>query len=285
MPSFLRLIALFGMLMIIFAVFGVVLGAYFGTSPTGTMFTFLVIAAIFNVFSYFFSDKIVLRVYKARIIEEHEHPELHAMVQEIAQAAEVPKPRVALVPTDNPNAFATGRNPKHAVVAVTHGILQLLDPEELKGVLAHEMAHVKNRDILVMSAAATIVGAITFSTRMIWYSMLFGGGRRDMNPLVLILAAIPAIVGAMLVQMAISRSREYKADRSGAQFIHNPEVLARALEKLHHGNQRSPMRMGSPASSSLFIVNPFKADFFSKIMSTHPPMEKRIQALREMRDY
>lgn len=284
MPSFLRMLGLFAMLMIIFMIFGAVVGTYFGTSPTGSMMVFLIIAAIFNLFSYFFSDKIVLRVYRARIIEEHEHPELHAIVREIAAAAGVPKPRVAIVPSQNPNAFATGRNPKNAVVAVTQGVLALLDRSELKGVLAHEMAHVKNRDILVMSVAATIVGAITFATRMIWFNMIFGG-RRNINPAVLLLAAIPAVVGALLVQMAISRSREYKADRTGAGFIHDPEALARALEKLHYGNQRVPMRLGSPASSSLFIVNPFHADFFSKLMSTHPPMEKRIQALREMRDY
>jgi heat shock protein HtpX len=285
MQSTFRLIGLFAMLMVIFMIFGAIAGAYFGTSPTGTMSIFMILAVVLNVFSYFYSDKIVLRAYKARIVEEHEQPDLHAIVGEIAKAAGVPKPRVAIVPSSNPNAFATGRNPQKAVVAVTEGILRLLERNELRGVLAHEMAHVKNRDILVMSVAATIVGAITFATRMIWFNMIFGGGRRDMNPMVILLAAIPAIFGAMLVKSAISRSREFKADRSGALFIKDPESLARALEKLHVGNQRAPMKLGSPASSSLFIVNPFHSDFFSKMFTTHPPMEKRIQALRQMKNY
>ena len=284
MQSTVRLLGLFAMLILIFMIFGAVAGAYFGTSSSGTMMIFLILAVVMNLISYFFSDKIVLKAYRARILQEHEHPDLHALVREIASAAGVPKPRVAIVPSANPNAFATGRNPKNAVVAVTEGILRLLDRNELKGVLAHEMAHVKNRDILVMSAAATIVGAITFATRMIWFNMIFGG-RRNVNPAVILLAAIPAVIGAVLIQMAISRSREYKADRTGAGFIHDPEALARALEKLEYGNQRSPMKLGSPASSSLFIVNPFQADFFSRMTSTHPPMEKRIRALREMRDY
>jgi len=279
------MIGLFALLMLIFMALGAAIGSYFGGSPMGSMWIFLIIAGVLNFVSYFFSDKIVLRAYRARIVSEQEQPQLHAIVGEVAHAAKVPKPKVAIVPSNNPNAFATGRNPNNAVVAVTQGILQILNPEELKGVLAHEMAHVKNRDILIMSVAATIVGAITFSTRMIWYSMLFGGGRRDMNPLVLIAAAIPAVIGALLIRSAISRSREYKADRSGAQFIHNPEALAVALEKLEYGNQRVPMKLGSPASSSLFIVNPFRNDFFTKMVSTHPPMEKRIRALRDMRDY
>lgn len=283
MKSTLRMLGMFALLMVIFMMVGAGIGVYFGTSPLASILIFLIIAGLFNLTSYFFSDKIVLKAYRARIIEEHENPQLHGMIGEIASTAGVPMPRVAIIPSDNPNAFATGRNPSKAVVAVTEGLLKLLynDPQGLKGVLAHEMAHVKNRDILVMSVAATIVGAVTLITRLLLYNMIFGG-RRDVNPLVFILAAIPAIIGAILVQMAISRSREYKADRTGAQFINDPAALARALEKLHYGNQSRPMRMGSPASSSLFIVNPFQSGFFSKLMSTHPPMEMRIQALREM---
>ena len=176
MLSQIRTLGLFVMLMLIFMAIGGALGAYFQMSTTGTMAVFLGLAIIFNVISYFWSDKIVLRAYKARVVEEHEAPDLHAIIGEVALAANVPKPRVAIVPSQNPNAFATGRNPQNAVVAVTEGILHLLDRDELKGVIAHEMAHVKNRDILVMSVAATIVGAITFMTRMVWYSMLFGGG-------------------------------------------------------------------------------------------------------------
>ncbi|MCK4613919.1 MAG: zinc metalloprotease HtpX [Thermoplasmata archaeon] len=284
MLSRLRTLGLFAMLMLIFMAMGAGLGTYFGTAPMGTMIVFLIIAGIFNLVAYFWSDKFVLRAYKARIIEGHENPLLHEIVREIAVSAGVPKPRVAIVPSQNPNAFATGRNPKNAVVAVTEGILRLLSKEELKGVLAHEMAHVKNRDILVMCVAATIAGAVSFMARILWFNMFFGG-RRDNSLILYLLVGIPAIIGALLVQMAISRSREYKADRTGAIFIHNPDALARALEKLHYGNQRHPMRMGGPASSSLFIVNPFSGSLFATMFSTHPPMEKRIRALREMRDY
>lgn len=281
MMSTLRILVLFGFLMIIFMAMGAILAVYYGMSPMGTMIVFLIIAGIFNLISYFWSDKIVLRAYNARVIEPDELPFLHEMVIEVSDAAGIPTPRIAVVPSQNPNAFATGRNPEKAVVAVTQGILSILGHDELKGVIAHEIAHVKDRDMLVMSVAATIVGAITIMTRVLWYRMLFGG-QRNMNPVLLIIAFIPAVIGAMMVKAAISRSREFKADKIGAGFTHDPDALARALEKLHFGNQRYPMKMGSPASSSLFIVNPFSGDFFSNIFSTHPPMEKRIAALRQM---
>jgi heat shock protein HtpX len=192
-------------------------------------------------------------------------------------------PQVAIVPTQTPNAFATGRNPNHATVAATEGILKLLNDDELTGVLAHEMAHVKDRDILVMSVAATLAGAISFAARSFMWGALFGGGDRDNgNFLIAILVAVTAPIAALLIQLAVSRSREYKADYEGAMMIGRPMSLANALRKLEAGNQARPMQMGNPASSSMWIVNPFSGRGLVTLFSTHPPMEERIRRLEDM---
>lgn len=276
----LKVMALFAVMVALLLAVGLVIGSYFG-NPLISMGIFLILAIIFNAVSYFFSDKIVLRAYRARIVTESEAPRLYNVVKKVALRADVPMPKVAIVPSDNPNAFATGRNPKNAVVAATEGILRILNDEELEGVIAHEMAHVKDRDILVMSVAATMAAAIAFASRMVWFNMFFGG-RRNENLWLVLVAAITAPIAAMLVQMAISRSREYKADKVGALTIGKPWALANALQKLDRGNKRFPMKMGSPASSSLFIVNPFRGGALVRMLSTHPPIEERIRRLREM---
>jgi heat shock protein HtpX len=247
---------------------------------------FLALAGAMNLISYFYSSKIVLWSYRAKIVSESEAPRLAKAVREITQMAGLPMPKIALVPSQTPNAFATGRNPKNAVVAATEGILKILDDNELKGVLAHEMAHVKDRDILVMSVAATLAGAISFAARMALWSSIFGGGnsRNNGNWIIILVAAITAPIAAMLVQLAISRSREYKADEEGALIIGRPLYLASALQKLEKENKRNPMRFGSPASQGLWIVNPFKASGLVTIFSTHPPIQERIARLRKLAD-
>jgi heat shock protein HtpX len=194
----------------------------------------------------------------------------------------MPLPRLAIVDTPTPNAFATGRNKNNAVVAVTTGILNLLSDDELEGVLAHEMAHVKDRDILVMTIAATIVGAISFASRMIFFSSMGGSNRRDSNVWLLIIVMITVPIAALLIRLAISRSREYKADREGAIFIQRPRSLANALAKLEKGNTRNPLNRGNPASASIFIVNPFRGAGLLSIFSTHPPIESRIKKLEAL---
>jgi len=208
-------------------------------------------------------------------------------VRQVAQLANVPMPKVAIVPSQTPNAFATGRNPQHAVVAVTEGTLHLLTEDELRGVLAHELSHVRNRDILVMSVAATLAGAISFMARMFGWNMMFGGGarNRDSNWITVALALVGMVlapIAALLVQFAISRSREYKADYVGAKTIGQPLALASALEKLEVANRRRPLTFGSPASQGLFIVNPFAGGAFVRMFSTHPPIAERIERLRAL---
>lgn len=281
----LRIVGLFLLLAGIFTIIGWVLGGYFagGNWILGAII-FLILAGIFNVISYFFSSKIVLMSYKARILKENEFPWLHKMVSNIARKAGVPKPMVAIIPTKTPNAFATGRSPKDAVVAVTEGIMDVLSRTELEGVLAHEMAHVKDRDILVMTVAGTMAGAIAFMARIFWFNALFGGrgGRGGGNWVVLLIVAVTAPLAAMLIQLAISRSREYKADRVGALTIKKPLALANALDKLERANRRMPIDRGNPASSSLFIINPFRGSRFASLFSTHPPVEERIRRLKEL---
>ncbi len=272
------------MLTLLFMGIGYTLGGMYADTPFFGTGIFLAIIISLNLVSYFFSDRIVLRAYRARIVNETEAPRLHGIISGLAEKAGMPMPRVAIIPSNTPNAFATGRNPKHAVVAATEGILQLLDDRELTGVMAHEMSHVKNRDILVMTVAATMAGFIAFAARIYFWRSMFGGSRRNENPLIMILVLVVAALGAMLVQLAISRTREYKADATGAAMINDPLALASALGKLEHGNRRIPMRIGSPTSSSLFIANPFAGggSFFTRAFSTHPPMEERIKRLREM---
>ncbi len=241
----------------------------------------LVMAGVMNFGSYWFSDKVVIKMYKG---EEVTSGPLYEVVAEICQQNDLIMPKVFVLPQATPNAFATGRNPQHAVVAATQGITQILTREELKGVMAHEMAHVQNRDILIGSIAATIAGAISFMSHMAQWAMIFGGGRddEDSNPLAMIGMMILAPIAAMLVQMAISRSREYGADATGARYCGNPHALASALRKLESSNRRAPMTSANEATAHMFIVNPLKAGGMRNLFSTHPPMEERISRLEGM---
>ena len=251
------------------------------------MYIAFMLALGMNFFSYWFSDKIVLKMYGAQEVSPAEAPQLHQIVDELAQEAGIPKPRVYIIPDESPNAFATGRNPEHAAVAATEGILRLLTPAELKGVLAHEMGHVRNRDILISTIAATMAGAIMILADMARWGAIFGMGRDDdEGPGIvgILVMSIIAPIAAMLVQMAISRSREYLADETGAHLAHNPESLARALEKLSMGTQRVPMN-ASPATAHMFIVNPLTGSSLMNLFSTHPPIEERVARLRAMRSY
>ncbi|WP_173400843.1 zinc metalloprotease HtpX [Methanocaldococcus bathoardescens] len=244
----------------------------------------IILALIPNIIAYYYSDKFVLMSYNARILEEHEMPWLHQMVERVARKAGLPKPKVAIVPTMTPNAFATGRNPENAVVAVTEGILQLLSPEELEGVIGHEISHIKHRDILISTIVATLAGAVIYIAEWLKWGLFFGYGDEEDNPLELIgtiLLLILAPIAATLIQFAISRQREFYADEEGAKLTH-PLWLANALAKLEKGVSIYPLERGNPATSHLFIINPFKEDFVMKLFSTHPPTEERIERLLEM---
>ncbi len=245
----------------------------------------LMFALMMNLFAYWFSDKIVLKMYRAQEVKEHEAPELYSIVRRLAQKAEIPMPRVYIINEDQPNAFATGRNPNHAAVAVTTGIMKTLSREELEGVIGHELAHVKHRDILISTIAATIAGAISYLAQMAQWAMIFGGGRRDDgrdgSPIAALVMMIVGPIAAMLIQMAISRSREYSADSGGARIAGNPRHLASALKKLHIASQRIPLN-AQPATAHMFIVNPLSGKGFAKLFSTHPPMEERIARLEAM---
>lgn len=249
----------------------------------GMMFA-LILAAGLNFGSYWFSDRIVLSMYQAREVSRNQAPQLFETVERLARRAELPMPRVYIIPKDAPNAFATGRNPQHAVVAVTEGLLQRMDRDELAGVLAHELAHIKDRDILVSSIAATLAGAIMMLANMARWSAIFGGfGGDDEGPGIfgLLLTSILAPIAAILVQMGISRSREYLADQEGAKIAGSSEGLARALEKLGADSGRL---QANPATSHLFIVNPLSGGGLRNLFSTHPPLEERIARLRGRRD-
>ena len=251
------------------------------------MYIAFMLAVAMNFFSYWFSDKIVLRMYGAKEVTPEEAPQLHQTVEELAREAGIPKPRVYIIPDESPNAFATGRNPAHAAVAATEGIMRLLTPTELKGVLAHEIGHVMNRDILISSIAATLAGAVMILADIARLGAIFGFGRDDEEGpglLGVLVLSIIAPLAAMLIQLAISRSREYLADETGAHLAHNPESLARALEKLQLGVQRAPLD-ASPATAHMFIVNPLSATTVMKLFSTHPPIEERVARLRAMRSY
>jgi len=279
-----RTMVLFMFMFILFMIIGWAIGGlFFGDWVHGAIF-FLALAGVFNLIAYFYSSKIVLWSYKAKIVDEKEAPRLYRSVRRVSSLAGLPMPRVALVNTDTPNAFATGRNPKNAVVAATKGILKLLGDEELDAVIAHEMAHVKNRDILVMSVAATLAGAISFAARWAFWGMLFGGGRRNDGAIIIaVIVAITVPIAAVLIQLAISRGREFKADEVGAMTIGKPMNLARALQRLEAGNEEKPIDYGNPASQSLWIVNPFRrTGGLVKLFSTHPPMEERIRRLEKM---
>jgi len=250
---------------------------------------FLVLAGIFNFGAYWFSDSLALRMAGAREVSPEAEPGLHALVAEVARLAGVPKPRVFVIDTESPNAFATGRNPQHAVVAVTTGIRRILTDRELRAVIGHEMGHVKNRDILTSSIAATIAGAISYLQMVVIWGSMFGGGRdREGNGLMALLAVIIAPIVAAILQMALSRTREYQADASGAEYTHDPLSLASALQKLQMGVQMRPMPQtpGTQATSALFIIHPFRmGEGLSNLFSTHPPIEERIKRLRKMAGY
>ena len=264
---------------------GIVLLIGVATGGRGGLLVALGIALVMNVGSYWYSDKIVLRMYKAREVSTSEAPMLHAAVEELAAKAGIPKPKVCIVPDQTPNAFATGRNPENAVVAVTEGILRVLNPEELRGVLAHEIAHIANRDILIQSVAGVMATVIMFMGNMLKFTAIFGGRREGegTNPIATLVLAIIAPLAATLVQMAISRSREYLADESGARYCRNPNALASALDKLGNANQQRPMQEANQATAHMCIVSPLAGGrSMASLFSTHPPMEERIRRLKAM---
>ena len=264
----------------------ILIGGYFG-GQQGMVIAF-VFAMVMNLGSYWFSDKIVLRMYRAQEVTEQEAPELYRIVQDLSMKAGLPMPKVCIVPSETPNAFATGRNEKHAVVAVTEGILKMLNRDELEGVLSHELTHIKNKDILIGAIAATIAGAITMLANMAQWAAIFGGSRGSDEEggggggIGLIFMAILAPIAAMIIQMAISRSREYLADDGGAVVSGKPYGLASALEKLARGAVAIPMD-ASPSTAHIFTVSPLSGKSFMTLFSTHPPIEERIARLRQMK--
>ena len=270
-------------LMVFMTLLLVFVGAALG-GRSGMVMAFAM-AAIMNVGMYWFSDKIVLRMYKAQPVTEAEAPELYAIVHSLVQKAGLPMPKVYIIPDETPNAFATGRNPEHAVVAVTHGIMRILSREELAGVIAHELAHIKHRDMLTGTIVATIAGAISMLAQMAQWSMIFGGRRDDEeggSPIVALVMMIVAPIAAMIVQMAISRTREFEADKGGAQIAGSSSGLANALLKLEKGSQLVPMTDAKPATAHMFIVNPLTGGGLMKLFSTHPPIAERVARLNEM---
>ena len=260
------------------------IGQAFG-GEQGMMLAF-VFSLLMNFGMYWFSDKLVLMTYRAREVTESEEPRLVRMVQMLATQAQLPTPRVYVIPNDTPNAFATGRDPEHAAVAVTSGIMKLLSDDELEGVLSHEFAHIKHRDILTGTIVATMVGTITFVARMAGWSMMFAGGRRDDrdsgNGVAELALLILAPIAAVVLQLAISRSREFAADAGGSAICRKPLSLANALKKLERGAELIPMQNAQPASSHMFIVNPLSAGGMMKLFSTHPPVEERVARLEQI---
>ncbi len=271
-------------LMAVLTILFVWLGSLFG-GRTGALVAFI-IAAGMNFFSYWYSDKLVLSMYKAQPVTEADAPELYNLVRGLAQRAELPMPKVYIIPNDSPNAFATGRNPSHAAVAVTTGALNLLTMEELSGVLGHELTHIKHRDILIGTIAATFAGAISFLASMARFGAIFGGFGDDDegggNIFVVLIVSIVASLAALLIQMAISRSREYLADEGGARISGNPRYLANALKKLDAYAKRIPFQSVNPSTSHMFIVNPLKSGGIAGLFQTHPPIEERVRRLEGM---
>lgn len=276
-----------GILLVVLTMILVWVGSFLGgTRGAAIAFGF---ALVLNGVSYWYSDKIVLAMYRAREVPKERFRHLYALVEELAGTARLPMPRVYMTESRSPNAFATGRDPEHAVVCVTKGLLELLDENELKGVLAHELAHVKNRDTLIMTVTAAIAGAIMLLANMARWAAIFGvggrgGSRRDGGNLFSLIAiSIVAPIAALIVQLAISRSREYAADKMGAYVARDPGGLASALGKLRQAAKAHPMQEASPQTAHLFIVNPFSASGVARLFSTHPPVEERVKRLRAMR--
>src|SRR4051812_8355974 len=260
---------------------GLLVAIGYGIGGIGTATIFLFMALAINFFSYFFSDKMALAMSRAKPIEEAEAPRLYQIVRELTTRAGLPMPRLYMIPQDQPNAFATGRNPKHSAVAVTRGITKLLSEDELRGVLAHELAHVKHRDILIQSVAATIGAAITY----LGYALLWFGGDDNDSPVGLIASlalVLLAPIAASIIQLSISRQREFAADAGGAEICGNPESLASALLRLEEGAKAMPMQVNQ-AAEPLYIVKPFSGGGIAKLFSTHPPIEERVRRLRQMR--
>ncbi len=276
---------LFGTLTALLMLAGAAFGWYMGGSPVPYLtFAFLLAMAI-NLVTYYKSDSIVLSMYKAKEADENQYPELYTMVRELTSIADMPMPKIAIVPSKNPNAFATGRNENKAVVAVTQGAMDLLEYNELRGVLGHELAHVLNRDLLISTMAAVMAGVIGYLGQLGWWMSWSGGRDRNNGGLgaigfVLILVFIP--IAAMFIRMAISRDREFGADRRGSEISGQPDMLARALLKLDYASRRQPMKQGSQATASLFIVNPFKGSSIMHLLSTHPSTTKRVERLNEI---
>jgi heat shock protein HtpX len=283
MSNTLKTTALLAALTVLFILIGGMVGG-----EQGMLVAFL-FAGLMNFASYWWSDRIVLWMYGAQEATEADTPEFHALVRRLAQRAGLPMPRIYIIPTDTPNAFATGRNPEHAAVAATEGILRILTPDELEGVIGHELSHVRNRDILISTVAATMAGAIMMLARMAQWAAIFGGGRSSEDDeggaagiVGMLILAIVAPLAAMLIQMAISRAREYQADATGAQISRKPWALANALEKLERAATALPLD-ANPATAHLFIVNPLRGMSILNLFSTHPPIEERVARLRAMR--
>ncbi len=271
-------------LMVVLTIIFVALGSMIGGSAGGSFM--FVIALIMNFVSYWFCDRIVLSMYSAKEASQSEYTQLYSIVNNLSQKASIPMPRVYIVENESPNAFATGRDPSNGVVAVTTGIMRILSRDELEGVLAHEMSHIKHRDILIQTVAATLAGAITMVANWARFAAFFGGGSSDdeggSNIFSVIIFSIIAAFAAMLIQLAISRSREYLADDGGARLTGNPLFLSEALKKLHTGIARSPMNDANPSTAPLFIMNPFTAKGVLSLFSTHPPIEERIKRLEDL---
>lgn len=270
-------------LMVFLTVFFIFVGSLIGGKQGATIA--LIMALGMNFFAYFFSHKIVLAMYGAKEVSESEAPELYSIVRRLAQRAGLPMPKVYIIDSEQPNAFATGRSPKHGVVAVTTGIMRMLSREELEGVIGHELAHIKHRDILISTIAATIAGAISYLAQMAMWANIFGGRHDDEegggHPIVALVMLILAPIIAMIIQLAISRAREYAADEGGAKIAGNPLYLANALRKLHYASQAIPMD-ANPGTAHMFIVNPLSGRNLMKLFSTHPPIEERITRLEAM---
>ena len=279
MNNFIKTLLLLTGLTVLFVLLGDMIGG-----QAGMTYAFF-FALVMNLGAYWFSDKIVLAMYRAQPVEEKDAPEIYAIVRELAAEARVPAPRIFVIPSAAPNAFATGRDPRHAVIAVTRGIVELLNREELKGVLGHEMAHVCHYDILIASVAATLAGAISMLANMLRWSFYTGAGERDdrdSNPIVLLVMSIVIPIAAMLIQLAVSRAREFEADSGGAKFSGNPLYLASALKKIEQGLKKTPLRNAEPSTAHLFIMSPLSGSTLTRLFSTHPPAEERIARLEKM---